>query len=353
MSSAPAHTPKINRAAFPTSATGAAVSRMTLRTPFASTLRPNLTGGALPRTAGGYSTGAGRTGGARYFSHTPAAPAQVVNNVSAAVRAFWLSGQKAQFDGVTPQGNKRYRAVSKLQDETGRKMRNVPRFAPGAFIDFKINPTVTALSSLTATFPFGRASAIEPESPTLNTDGFLDVLSMDFARAVKDLAATMNDLKKLSALGDLSISMEDASTLRVRFSGCDAETVEHLCDEVGVKRGVIHQDPEFEERYGGRLALLFPFADTAEPDRLTSPGGSLRSEAELLDEGYLPELEDDPCLFDSPIEGYETRDISETASMFFESIGHGPPLETSSEYEGVEGLYRFIEFCDDNRRIGM
>jgi hypothetical protein len=70
---------KHNRAAFPKSATATAVSRLTSRAPFASTLRPNLTGGAFPRTAGGYSLGGGRTGGARYFSHTPAAPAQVVN----------------------------------------------------------------------------------------------------------------------------------------------------------------------------------------------------------------------------------------------------------------------------------
>lgn len=76
---------KYNRAAFPKSATATAVSRLTSRAPFASTLRPNLTGGALPRTAGGYSLGGGRTGGARYFSHTPAAPAQVIN-----VSLYWF-----------------------------------------------------------------------------------------------------------------------------------------------------------------------------------------------------------------------------------------------------------------------
>ena len=81
---------RYNRAAFPQSVTATAVSRLTARAPFASTLRPNLTGGAFPRTAGGYSLGGGRTGGARYFSHTPAAPAQVMN-VSKLVRyIFYL-----------------------------------------------------------------------------------------------------------------------------------------------------------------------------------------------------------------------------------------------------------------------
>jgi hypothetical protein len=79
MNTATQHVPKYNRSAFPTSSTATAVSRLTTRAPFASTLRPNLTGGAFPRTAGGYCLGSGRIGGARYFSHTPAAPAQVIN----------------------------------------------------------------------------------------------------------------------------------------------------------------------------------------------------------------------------------------------------------------------------------
>jgi hypothetical protein len=116
---------------------------MTTRTPFASTLRPNLTGGTLSRTSGGYSLGGGRTSGARYFSHTPAAPAQVVSNVSAAVRAFWLSGQKAQFDGLTSAGEKRYRSITSLQEATGRKMQSMSNKAPGSFIDFSKSEDLT------------------------------------------------------------------------------------------------------------------------------------------------------------------------------------------------------------------
>ena len=74
------------RSAFPASRTGSAVSSLTSRAPFASTLRPNLTGGTLGRTAGGYGTGAGRVGGTRYFSHAPASQAQVVNTVSAGLQ---------------------------------------------------------------------------------------------------------------------------------------------------------------------------------------------------------------------------------------------------------------------------
>jgi hypothetical protein len=332
---------KFNRAAFPKSATATAVSRLTTRAPFASTLRPNLTGGAFPRTSGGYSLGGGRTGGARYFSHTPAAPAQVVNNVSAAARAFWLSGQKAQFDGMTPSGEKRYRSISNLQDETSRKMQSVSRNAPGSFIDFPVNPTVTALTPLGAQFPYG--SAMEVSAPNLNTQGFLDILSVDFSRALKDLAATMNDLKRLSSLGDLPITLEQKSILRVRFPGCDIESVERLCDEVGVQRGIIYQDEDFDGSAGTQMALLFPYAPTSE-HTLSSPGGSLRSQSGRDFEEVEEEILENPW-----IDGYESMDdVSEAESAYFSKPS---PQQNSSDYEGLEGIYRFLEQCDNARRV--
>lgn len=340
MSTGPGKATTYSRASFPTSATSTAVSRLTTRAPFASTLRPNLTGGAIPRTAGGYTIGGGRVGGARYFSHTPAAPAQVVNNVSAAVRAFWLSGQTAHFDGMTPAGEKRYRSVTNLQEETCRKMRSMPRHVPGSFIDFNLNPTVTALSPLNVTFPYG--SNMEQSAPNLNTEGFLDVLSVDFSRALKDLAITMNDLKRLSALGDLPISLEQKSTLRVRFPGCDAETVERLCDEVGVERGVVHQDPDFDDSLGANVALIFPFAPSTE-HTMTSPGGSLRSETGH-DYDAVEDIVDNPWL-----EGYESMDASDNGSAYFTKPAD--LQNSSSEYEGLEGLYRFLEECDNAKRI--
>jgi len=331
---------KFNRTAFPKSATATAVSRLTTRAPFASTLRPNLTSGAFPRTSGGYSLGGGRTGGARYFSHTPAAPAQIVNNVSAAVRAFWLSGHKAQFDGMTPSGEKRYRSFSNLQEEISRKMQSVPRTTPGCFIDFTVNPTVTALTPLGAQFPFG--SAMEVSAPTLNTEGFLDILCVDFSRALKDLAATMNDLKRLSSLGDLPITLERKSILRVRFPGCDIESVERLCDEVGVQRGIICQDEDFDKSAGTQMALLFPYAPTSECI-FSSPSGSLRSQSTHDFEDVEEEILDNPSG-----DGNESMDDSEAESAYF---SRPTPQQNSSDYEGLEGIYRFLEQCNNARRI--
>ncbi|KAL1992346.1 hypothetical protein VTN49DRAFT_4378 [Thermomyces lanuginosus] len=230
------------------------VARQTSHSPFSSTLRPNLTGGTLGRTAGGYTFGAGRIGGARYFSHTPAAPAQVIQNVSAAMRGFLLSGQKLRFDGIDPiTGQKRFKAVSPLQDEVQRRMTDVSHRAPGAYIDFQISPTITALGAIQAD---GKTTKVS----TLNSEGLMKSLSVDFARSLKELAGVLNDLNRLASLGDLPVSLHDRSTIRVRFPGCDAEQVERLCDEVGVQRGRISQDEDFDSRIGADLALLFPFA---------------------------------------------------------------------------------------------
>ncbi|KAI0008877.1 hypothetical protein F4779DRAFT_412517 [Xylariaceae sp. FL0662B] len=346
--------PRIDRSKFLNTRTGRALAQFPGQAPFAHTLRPNLTGGALPRTAGGYGLGSGRVGGARYFSHTPAAPAQVVQNVSSAVRAFWISGQKAQFDGMTSRGEKRYRAISALQDETARKMAGLSRKIPGAYIDFHLAPTVTSLSPLTAAFPYPsagiKASALE--TTTLNTDGFLDVLSVDFARALADLTATLADIKRLSSLGDLPIQLEKGNILRVRFPGVDADTVEALCDDLGLTRGVTGEDTDFAVETGVAMALQFPFAPGADTDDETPAltarlpgGGSLRrtegslSSAEEGLFGRFSIVEENPWLA-SPEEpeGYESM---------------SPPISSgehcSDEFDGPEGVYRFIEECDRAR----
>jgi hypothetical protein len=253
---------KYDKSEFPKSRIGSIVIAQAGRAPFASTLRPNLTGGALGRTAGGYGWGSGRTGGARYFSHGPAAPAQVINNVSQAVRAFLVGGQKAQFDGVNPHnGEKRFKTVSALQDQVNRTLNKAPKTSPGSYISFDINPTVTALTPLKAVKGF---ATFAQEKETLNSEGLLDALSVDFSRAVKELAAVLKDLQRLSAVGDLPISYQD-STLKVHFPGCDAQTVETICNDFEISRGVVHEDENFNTFVGSDMALLFPFAPSQTP----------------------------------------------------------------------------------------
>jgi hypothetical protein len=360
---------KPTRSSYHSSRVGQAVNRLTSRAPFASTLRPNLTGGTLSRSAGGYGTGAGRVGGARYFSHTPAAPAQVVNNVSQAVRAFWLSGQKAQFDGINPRGEKRYRAVTALQEETGRKIRTARPWTPGSYLDFKVTPTITALGPL-SNIP--RTQFDDQSQSSLNCEGLLDILSVDFARALKDLAAIMNDLKRLSSLGDLPISLPNPSTLRVRFPGCDADTVECLCQELGIRRGLVYQDADFDSYNGTEMALLFPFASSKAPSDvtfspnacLTKPQGEQLEWAEMISARQSPRCSTRSITSHDfeEIENAETnpwgRSPSDYSSLhasdegdvagYFQAQPESP--HQASEYEGLEGVYKFLEECDRAKR---
>lgn len=360
------------RAAYQQSRIAINVSRLTSRSPFSSTLRPNLTGGTLGRTAGGYTIGAGRVGGARYFSNGPAAPAQVINNVSAGVRAFFLSGQKIRFDGIDPiSGNKQYKAVSKIQDQAERQMTAIPRTVPGSHIDFQISPTITAIGAM-AGAPKKSASADTFESETLNSEGLLDMLSVDFARVLKDLTAVFNDLKRLSALGDLPVQLHNKSTIRVRFPGCDAETVERLCDEAGVQRGRIVQDEDFDARTGADVALQFPFAPSVpaspEVQYLFQDGFQAPEDVDWMammsSENKTPStlersgkdgngsiFEDMDMLASNPWKssssGYSSINISDLGDRaFFPEISSAGFPGSTTGYDSMDGIHRFIAECD-------
>ena len=349
---------RFSRASLPKSKIGTQVYQSSGRAPFASTLRPSLTGGTLGRTAGGYTLGSGRVGGARYFSHGPASQAQVVQNVSQAVRAFFISGQKAQFDGVSARGDKRYKPVTSLQEESGRKMRSLPLATPGSRLEFIINPTITALTSLNPITGYSMSEQVQADH--LNTEGLLDVLSVDFSRALKDLAAVLNDLKRLSALGDLPITYE-GSALRVHFPGCDADTVERLCDELSVSRGVVIQDPAFDSFAGTEIALLFPFAPSKEASECESlfeeppPKYTKGRRVISLEDMFTPSSPAYSTQSDSGLEDVvmENPWLSAAPSEY-ESVQsgseYGPHQNDPLEYQGFEGIYRFIEELDSVRR---
>ncbi|KAF2131323.1 hypothetical protein P153DRAFT_192551 [Dothidotthia symphoricarpi CBS 119687] len=354
---------KFDKSAFPKSRIGTILSTQSGRAPFASTLRPNLTGGTLGRSAGGYAWGSGKTGGARYFSHGPAAPAQVISNVSQAVRAFLISGQKAQFNGIDSRtGEKRFKSVSALQDQVNRTLNKVPKATPGSYITFNINPTVTALTA----GGFKGFGSFVQEKESLNNEGLLDILSVDFSRAVKELAAVLADLQRLSELGDLPISYEH-STLKVHFPGCDAQTVETICNDFDVQRGVVCQDENFDAFVGTDIALLFPFASSRTPSEcsflekpvagrqhvqpiidwqhmltpsvLSSDAYSTHSENGFDD--FVDLDEENPWLSES-LSGYESLHTSEVGDT---------DLHTPFEYQGVEGMYRFLAQCESGASV--
>ncbi|EPS36705.1 hypothetical protein H072_9698 [Dactylellina haptotyla CBS 200.50] len=206
-----------------------AVSKITKTTPFASTLRPKLMG-ALPRSVNGYSLG----GNTRYFSHTTA-PAQVVQQVSAAMRAFVLSGKDMSYYASKRRSSNTNTYV-RGQIKMHLAAANTDRLAPGAYIDFHLIPKFTCMSE---SDPVGYTCLDNSRG------GFMDELDVELNDAMRDISRVYQDLRRLSALGELPVTLIQSATLRVHFRGCDADLVTALCDEVGVTTGVIHEDERF------------------------------------------------------------------------------------------------------------
>jgi hypothetical protein len=196
---------------------------------------------------------------------------------------------------------------------------------------------------------------------TLSTPALLDTLATDFTHAANDLVAIHADLKRLQSLGDLPITLEDEH-LRVRFPGCDADTVERLCEETGVHRGVVHEDPDFDAFAGVEMALLFPFAPSTAPS-ITScvrpPGGPLRDEVEwrgmltpeqtmsvvtYMDDGFEEVVLQSAADIESP--WLSSSDYSSLHAGSDECIFKQPTAPS----EGAEAIYRFIDECDLARR---
>ena len=370
--------PRYDRSSFPTSKVSKAIIRRGTA-PFSSTLRPNLTGGALPRSAGGYCLGGGGIG-ARHFSHTPAVQAQVVQNVSAGFRAFVIGGGKARFDGLDSKtGEKRFKAVSKTEYEVLQKLEKpFKAFEKGTNLEFQLSPTITAFSTKVST------NSPDSQGQTLACPEFLSSLSIDFARALKDLSAILTDLRCLSTLGDLPINLAHTPSgpvLTCRFSGCDAQIVSRLCDEVGIQRGIIREDEAWEQDKNVEMALLFPFA----------PGSSGASEMwdegacdyferspEQLDWRHMmsatqPHLSTDDLLLNTEDESMISHKAAQKISNHisnspsgYESLRDSDFVEDDpyvcggvqtkeigggrQDYEGLEGIYRFLKECEEARK---
>ncbi|KAI5780479.1 hypothetical protein EDC01DRAFT_710682 [Geopyxis carbonaria] len=295
----------------------AAIGRSPVSAPFASTLRPTLTGGVFPRTASGYSLG----GGARFFSHSPAAPAQVMSQVSAAMRAFMYSG-KGQLDAHR-HGNSKLGVRAQLAASISQEN------APGAYIDFDLSPTFTCIS------PLVRSNA------TLENAEFLQSMSADFGAMIGAMTAIYSDIRRLSTLGDLPVSLvgQSSDVLRVRFSGCDREFVEVLCDEVGVRRGVVHEDERFA------FDMLAPGVTPSWKDMMSNASPPLSST--YSEDGFEDASDEDLDMINSKIStGSDYFDPIQEAVMV-DSPGHSS--SSSGDYGGLQGIHHFLEECDEYR----
>lgn len=189
--------------------------------------------------------------------------------------------------------------------------------------------------------------------------------------------------------------------LTVRFPGCDADIVSRLCDEVGVRRGIIDEDEAWNEK-GNKdveMALLFPFAPSTSPSVMSEENDNddaaryftfnpnnqrmekpLLQQQDQLDWRHMlspsthpdslhdnTSFDDDFATLKSPMisphsrfspSGYETLRDSDfdpddpfchTMSPLRAPSLHGT-RGGSEDYEGVEGIYKFLQECEDVRR---
>ena len=330
----------------------------------------------------------------------------MIHNVSVGIRAFFIGGGKARFDGVDPvTGEKRFRSVSATEDAVYTQWESpMSSSMKGTNLDFKLSPIITALS------PSLSSDKSSFDIASLNDIDLLSTLTSDFACAIQDLSLILTDLRALSTFGDLPISLTHTPTgpiLSVRFPGCDADLVSRLCDEAGVMRGVVVEDEGWHHtaqvgtagqaaEKDVEMALLFPFAPLAtspspSSSSLPSEGGGefyftnptlpkrQRQRPEQLDwmnmlspsqhSPYTAEsLHDDnhsgeettlksPDLHArrSPISGYESLRDSDFASEdpYFHSPSSPVKAATthkSGEYEGLEGIYKFLQICEEVKR---
>ena len=327
-------------------------------------------GGALPRSVGGYSLGGV---GRRAFSSAPMAQAQVVQNVSAAVRAFCVQGFRPQYDGIDPNtGRARFATVTKNQEVAGRKIRShadaaasgmIPRNVDraherGASLSFSLAPAVTALSAI--------------EAASLDDASVLDELAADFSTARNTLLKVQADLKRLSALGPLPVSMPDSTHIEVRFPGCDADSVNRLCEEFGVFRGLVREDPGWTPGETGDrdvdMALLFPWAPVPasenDADGCFHYGEQLGWESMLTTSAISHSLRARSTLGVSNVE--DITSVNSGSHISFDEITGSDGRSNASfslalndnaeravwsdmatpsrveEFEGVEGIYKFL-----------
>jgi hypothetical protein len=130
-------------------------------------------------------------------------------------------------------------------------------------------------------------------------------------------------------------------------------SVERLCDDIGIERGIVGQDSDFDAVAGAQMALRFPFAPESER-AISSPGGSARSLT-----GY--ELDDEESLFEDDSfvreafasELINSPWVSEPEGYESMSPPIGPQEHLSDELERYDEIRRFLVECERGRgRLG-
>ena len=267
----------------------------------------------------------------RHFSSSPAASADVINNVSAAMRAFWLSGQRAAHDGRHRKGGPaRFKTVPVKAKDTKQTPFRPTRRTPGSYVEFDLQPHPLALAMATS------------EEQTLGNAGFLADLEAGLQQHAAAYKRVLADLKLLQSIGSLPLSAPDATHVRVHFPGTDWEHVERLCLDLGLQHGVVYEEIEPGRGSYEPLALRFPPVPGDVDGYHEVTHGTLPHRYHSMDSWIS-------AIAPHSLPGSVLSDDTTVTQLCDTGPVPGFPSDLSaleSDFEGFEGIYRFLEQLD-------
>lgn len=199
-------------------------------------------------------------------------------------------------------------------------------FSHETVVEWSLTPLVTSIPRNTWTGP---TTDDDPAATaTLSSTRISIGLAADFARAVQHLATVLADLERLRVLGDLPVRMApNGSAIWVVFAGRELEDVAHICDDLGVRRGVVK---DVGSKTRGEEIEWWRMMDAQKVEGLEKVTTVWNASAS--DESGVLVEDDGPVV--------EWRDWKELEA---ESEG-------TSRYEGFEGICRFLEQCGTEAR---
>ncbi|KAK9478122.1 hypothetical protein V1514DRAFT_332276 [Lipomyces japonicus] len=211
------------------------------------------TGGTLHRSVIGYSLPGMRTGSSvRYYSFTSRPMANVVQNITAGIKAGGIGTSKLALKSNSSHFNsvqRSYHAVDsfKVTDEssfyfttkydapqlkslTSSLMLGEEQFS--SYLDFELSPTFAL-----------------PMIQTSLSNEIYDGLSSSISSHIDDLKRCLADINNLKAnVGELPISVHNAPTskIRIHFDGRHPEEVQKICQDLCITRGIVRSDDDVD-----------------------------------------------------------------------------------------------------------
>ncbi|KAA8904851.1 hypothetical protein TRICI_005381 [Trichomonascus ciferrii] len=115
------------------------------------------------------------------------------------------------------------------------------------------------------------------------TEEVVSTIEQDLNRYVEHVKAIVRDIKNVSELGELPVSIENGA-VRIHFPNCDTEKVHRLISDVDVSRGVVSDEGNIE----GGVAVAGAFSSDGDSSFTQVSGSSSDLYVESLNSEDIP-----------------------------------------------------------------